>query len=315
MNNQPFRIGLSTCWNSDRHTDGYAMLREIADLGFQFVELSHGIRISLLSGILKALEEGWIRCRSVHNFCPLPMGIVVAAPNLYQPSARVSWERSRWFNQTIKTLEFANKIEAHRAVLHLGSLNFWFMNPAVSFERWVKEHPEILVTGEVYQEKLRSVLDKLHIEAKPAMGRVIACIESILPFAERYGVDLGFENREAISELPLEASFPSIFNHFNKASNVGFWYDCGHAKLKEQMGIASAIDILAQNAHRLIGVHLHDVVGKFDHQQIGTGGVDFKSIRPFLKPECALTLELSPHLSVDQILASKAYMEALLGFH
>ena len=39
---------LSTCWNSHRHTDGRAMLREIRDLGFDYAELSHGIRISLL---------------------------------------------------------------------------------------------------------------------------------------------------------------------------------------------------------------------------------------------------------------------------
>ncbi len=33
---------LSTCWNSGRHTDGRAMLREIRDLGFEYAELSHG---------------------------------------------------------------------------------------------------------------------------------------------------------------------------------------------------------------------------------------------------------------------------------
>ena len=41
---------LSSCWNSNRHTDGRAMLREIRELGFDYAELSHGIRISLLPG-------------------------------------------------------------------------------------------------------------------------------------------------------------------------------------------------------------------------------------------------------------------------
>ncbi len=49
---------LSTCWNSHRHTDGRAMLREIRELGFDYAELSHGIRISLLPGILDAVDAG-----------------------------------------------------------------------------------------------------------------------------------------------------------------------------------------------------------------------------------------------------------------
>ena len=80
-------VFLSTCWNSHRHTDGRAMLREIRDLGFQYAELSHGTRISLLPGILEAVDAGEIRISSLHNFCPLPMGVTYAAPNLYQFSA------------------------------------------------------------------------------------------------------------------------------------------------------------------------------------------------------------------------------------
>lgn len=64
------KIALSTCWCSHRHTDGYEMAREISEIGFRYIELSHGIRISLVPGILKALEEGIVEVVSVHNFCP-----------------------------------------------------------------------------------------------------------------------------------------------------------------------------------------------------------------------------------------------------
>jgi hypothetical protein len=52
---------LSTCWNSHRHTDGRALLREIRDLGFTHAELSHGTRISLMPGILDAVPRA--KCR------------------------------------------------------------------------------------------------------------------------------------------------------------------------------------------------------------------------------------------------------------
>ena len=68
-------LALSTCWCSHRHQDGHAMLAEMAGLGFKHVELSHGIRIPLVPGILRAVEEGVVKISSTHNFCPLPTGV------------------------------------------------------------------------------------------------------------------------------------------------------------------------------------------------------------------------------------------------
>ena len=63
------------------------MLREIRDLGFEYAELSHGIRLSLLPGIFEAVEAGEIKISSLHNFCPLPIGINQAAPNCFRFTA------------------------------------------------------------------------------------------------------------------------------------------------------------------------------------------------------------------------------------
>ena len=76
-------LSLSTSWCSSRHTDGYAMVQEMAGLGFGHVELSHGIRITLVPGILRAVEEGMVKIGYTHNFCPLPTGVNHAAPNLF----------------------------------------------------------------------------------------------------------------------------------------------------------------------------------------------------------------------------------------
>src|SRR5947199_793153 len=114
---------LSTCWNSHRHNDGRAMLREIRELGFEYAELSHGTRISLVPGIVDAVEAGEIKISSLHNFCPLPMGVNHAAPNLYQFSADRERERELAERFTIKTLEFAERVQAPLVVLHSGSID------------------------------------------------------------------------------------------------------------------------------------------------------------------------------------------------
>src|SRR5438876_4961741 len=113
---------LSTCWNSHRHTDGRAMLREIRDLGFEYAELSHGIRLGLVPGILEAVNAGEIKISSLHNFCPLPLGVNHASPNLYEFSDERARERELAIKHTLKTFEFADRVKAAVVVLHLGSI-------------------------------------------------------------------------------------------------------------------------------------------------------------------------------------------------
>src|ERR1051325_7738339 len=114
---------LSSCWNSQRHIDGRAMLEEIRALGFEYAELSHGIRISLLPGILDAVDAGVIRISSVHNFCPLPIGIYRAAPNIFQFSSENPRERENAYRHTVKTIETAARLKAPIVVLHMGSID------------------------------------------------------------------------------------------------------------------------------------------------------------------------------------------------
>ena len=86
------------------------MLREIRDLGFQFSELSHGIRVSLLPGILEAVDAGEIRISTLHNFCPLPMGVNHAAPNIFKFSSPDPRERESAYKHSLKTIELEDFI-------------------------------------------------------------------------------------------------------------------------------------------------------------------------------------------------------------
>src|SRR6266536_5364853 len=115
-------IAFSTCWNSGRHTSGDEMLREIQTLGFDLIELGHGIRISLMPGIQKMFDAGEVRFSSLHNFCPLPVEVMVASPDCYRFSAAYPEERQRAVNQTFQTIDFAQRLGAPFVVLHLGDV-------------------------------------------------------------------------------------------------------------------------------------------------------------------------------------------------
>jgi hypothetical protein len=62
-----------------------------------------------------------------------------------------------------------------------------------------------------------------------------------------------------------------------------------------------------------LGFHLHDVnsLGK-DHQAIGSGSVDFEMVSSHWRPEQLLTLELSPRVSLEDVVLSKERIEALV---
>src|SRR5207244_12626696 len=118
-----FIFWLSVCRKSHRHNDGRAMLREIRGLGFEYAELGHGIRISLLPGIIEAVDGGEIRISTLHNFCPLPIGVNQANPNLFRFSSLDSRERENAWRYSLKTLEMAQRLKVGLVVLHMGCID------------------------------------------------------------------------------------------------------------------------------------------------------------------------------------------------
>jgi sugar phosphate isomerase/epimerase len=299
---------LSTCWNSHRHTDGRAMLREIRDLGFGWAELSHGTRVSLLPGILEAVEAGEIKISSLHNFCPLPMGVNYAAPNLFQFSAAQPRERELANRYTVKTIEFAERVKAPVVVLHSGS---------IEMKNYTDKLLELVVRREKVADKYSRLCTELDEkrEAKkgPFVERLNEQLKSLQPFAEAHGVKLGIENRQALEELPVDSDFQFLFRELGSPT-FGYWHDTGHAQIKENLGFIHHAMQLESLRDRLVGFHVHDVEfpGR-DHMPPGGGMIDFAALKPFITPEHIKVFELSPNLTVEQVRSGVAHIKKLWG--
>ncbi len=287
---------LSTCWNSHRHIDGREMLLEIRNLGFTHAELSHGIRISLMPGILKSVESGDIRISTLHNFCPLPVGINHAAPNLYQFSAPTKRERELAVRYTIKTLDFAAQVGAPVVVLHCGS---------IGMDDFSTKLEELAKVGgnatPAYQKLLSKAVGKRSKSAAPWIRRAKETLLAIAPEAEKRGIKLGVECREAMEEIPLESGLEAFLADL-PGTVFGYWHDTGHAQIKENLGLRNHVDGLGAMAGKLLGFHVHDVVFPAkDHRAIGRGMIDFPRLRPMVKPEHIKVLELHPSLSEAEV--------------
>jgi sugar phosphate isomerase/epimerase len=284
------------------------MLREIRELGFDRAELSHGTRISLLPGIIDAFDAGEIQFSSVHNFCPLPMGVNHSAPNLYKFSADRERERELAHRYTIKTIEFAARVKAPLVVLHLGS---------VEMRDYTDKLIEMVGNKEKDTPRYESLCDeaeeKREARKQKYFARVYDSLRLLLPEAEKRGIKLGCENREALEELPFENDFHFLFRDI-PSPNLVYWHDTGHAQIKENLGFLHHAMHLESMREKLYGFHVHDVrfPGR-DHCRPGSGTVDFAALKPFVKPEHVKVFEFSPQLSPEEVKVGVAHIKATWG--
>ena len=298
----------SSCWNSHRHNDGRAMLREIRDLGFEFAELSHGTRISLMPGILQAVDAGEMRISTLHNFCPLPMGVNHSAPNLYQFSDERPRERELAHKHTLKTLDFAVRVKAPLVVLHVGS---------VEMKGYTDKLLEMLEAGEKDLPKFKKLCaelsEKREKKKKEFWTRTIESLKKIVPEAESRGIKLGVENRQSLEELPVESDYDFLFKEIT-SPNLVYWHDTGHAQIKENLGFINHRAHLESRREQLAGFHIHDVQfpGR-DHCAPGSGMIDFATLKPSVKPAHIKVFEFSPSMTVEEAKRGIAHIKQVWG--
>jgi sugar phosphate isomerase/epimerase len=138
-------------------------------------------------------------------------------------------------------------------------------------------------------------------------------LHRLIPEAEKRGLLLGIENREALEEIPFESDFPLFFREFTSPA-VRYWHDTGHAQIKENLGFIMHSMHLGAMAEQLTGFHLHDVEfpGR-DHRPPGTGSVDFAALKRWTKPEHIKVFEMSPSLEAVQVRDGVAWLKRVWG--
>ena len=289
-------LSCSTCWNSDRHTDGAAMLQEILDLGFTNVELGHGIRLSLMEKIQKEVEQGKLSISSLHNFCPLPIEITRSSPDCYQFSSHRKRERDRALKLTFQTIDFAVRFQAPIVVLHLGR---------VPMSSITHQLIQLVEKGEIYSKhyaelKLAAVRQR---ESKSAgfIQRIRESLDPIVEYATSKNIRLGIEGRHSYEEIPSELELPVLLDNIN-SPNVGYWHDFGHIQVKHNLGFLDHFEWLSSMAPHLFGCHLHDTVWPDkDHRPPFTGGIEYDKLIPLLPKNCLFVFEMGPRRTSAEI--------------
>ena len=291
-------LALSTCWHSHRHTDGRRLAAEARELGFEWIEISHGTHAPLLLGLLEAVAAGEIRVSSLHNFCPAPVEVMMDAPDVYEFTSAKPWERQRALSLTRKTLEMAARFGADRVVLHLGSVPM----PAFTGRLEALVQAGRLYAREFCELKLRLVARRAQAAAA-CLDAVKAALDALLPDCERFGVKLGLETRSHFEQIPTAPEMRLLLEHYRDCPWIGAWHDFGHVQRQANLALLDHAAYLAEIAPRLIGCHVHDVQWPArDHRApFLAGGVDLAGLLAQVPATVPLIWELSPGNRPEQV--------------
>jgi len=81
----------------------------------------------------------------------------------------------------------------------------------------------------------------------------------------------------------------------------------------EVLGFAKHKDFLNKSSKRILGIHLHDIIGYQDHHAPGVGQIDFESLKRYLKKGTIKVIEAHKQASQSQVKEAKVILEEIFN--
>ena len=297
-------FNISTCWNIEKHEKPEDAFKEIADFGFDGVELSwiNEERFAKMKGL--KLKVG-----SVHSYMPEPMQIKEGRwrNDVYRLTALDEEERKAAVACTLKTLEVSAGYGAKAVVVHLGIPEGYVQRSSTLFE--------LFAAGKMDSEefvKIRAeIMEERDLRKDKYFDLGLKSLEKINTFASRLKLKIGVETRFHYEELPGIPEFEFIFREF-RGGSLGYWHDIGHAESQEKLGFLPHDSYLNALKGDLIGMHIHDMKGLSDHMAPGTGELKYNKYIDMFKDSAILKVfEVHPFNTKEQVLAGRKMLEQL----
>ncbi len=297
---------LSTSWNYFQHKSGTELVQEIKSIGFDTIELNFALTESMVKDILALSQRSEIAVSSLHNMCPLPAEIEPgeASPDYYSLASSDEEERALAIGVAKNTIRYARMFGAKAVVLHTGR---------VQIKDRMRELAALIGDEKAFRPLKADMIRERDEKKDGYLDNVIKSLGDLVPYAKEMNVLLGIENRYYYREIPLIDEFEVIFNNFN-SGGVFYWHDAGHAEVFDRLGITRHKDLLERFASRLIGIHLHDIMGVIDdHKAPGLGTFDFKILKPYVSKDTIKVIEAHYPATANQIRKGAEYLKKIFG--
>jgi sugar phosphate isomerase/epimerase len=292
-------LALSTMWGIGQFPSLSGFFAAASGLGFSRFELNHAVNSGMLNGL--ALN-GW-RITSIHEPCPADISTSVLSERNWLISAPDEDDRQHGVMATRRSIDLAHELGAQVVIVHPGRVD---IEPGLdSRVRDLYRH------GRLGEPEYRRAKDQL-VAARAAhaainMRSVRLSVAELAEYAGRVGIRLGLENRYHYHEIPLPDELDDLLG-MGYGEVVGYWHDVGHAQALANLGFGSHEEWLQRFASRMVGVHLHDIVGLQDHLAAGLGCLDWDMVACYLPRNALRTCEFQTCNSPEKVTAGVRFL-------
>jgi len=279
-------------WAKGRFSHMAEFTAKAKEMGFTHIEANS----SISPRMLRELLETTVPISSIHSPCPAVLstrGIPVSSLSLSSLDAS---ERREIVSFTKQTIDLASNVSAKAIVLHMGEVPIDLSLQDRLFTLCSRSGTQ---TKEYIKVKEEFVYQRIS-RVRPYLDAARKSLQELSEYSRQKGIILGLETRFHLHEIPNIDEMAELLNEAPR-SLVGYWHDIGHAEVQQQLGFSLHEEWLSRFKHRMIGIHLHDVLGLSDHQAPGKGDVNWEMLTKYLHPGLVKVCEIGEWNDEDQI--------------
>ncbi len=279
-------------WAKNRFNHMSEFVAKAKELGFTHIEANASISRRMLSELL----ETAVPISSIHSPCPAVFSTRGTPASSLSLSSMDESERIEVVSFTKQTIDLAANVNAKAIVLHMGEIPVNSSLQDRLYTLCAKNHTQ---TKEYIQTKEEFVYQRIS-RARPYLDAARKSLQELTEYSRQKGIMLGLETRFRPHEIPNIDEMAELLNEAPE-SLVGYWHDIGHAEVQQQLGFSLHEEWLSRFKHRMIGIHLHDVLGLSDHQPPGKGDVNWEMLTKYLPLGIVKVCEIAECHDEEQI--------------
>lgn len=299
------KLALSSFWARGRFRPREFFQTGI-EFGFDGFEIS-GIRDDVF---YDEIRPGDFEIVSLHDPAPASHGAAASGSTGLRRAdivlTSLNEERRRAAVSIVtRSLEVAADYGAQAVVLHVGLAGI----------RSETAHriKSLYLSGEIASAQadharalFKSERAREHAERMQALGR---SLDALIPVASKRSVRLGLENRP-ICEMPNWEEMQEILARYPDEI-VGYWHDTGHAETPARLGMTPQVEWLEAFRSRLVGLHLHDVIGLESHYAPGSGIVDWAGLARLAPADTWRVVEIEGSVSPEELRRGVGHLRSM----
>jgi sugar phosphate isomerase/epimerase len=295
----PYDASFSTMWANKKFPALDDFFIAARQMGFAKVELSHQINSAMLAGI----ELDHYQFSSIHEPCPADISTETLKDRDWLVSSPDEESRRQGVTSIKRSIDLAKALGTGEVVMHSGSIQAdgsLEINLRALFEAGRGHSQE-------YPEIKNRMADIRAARAGIYLDSVKKSLMELLEYADRSGIRLGLENRYHFFDIPNPDEMGVLLS-LARPEQLGFVYDVGHAQALDRLGFYPHEEWLQRYSARMVGVHLHDVIGIADHYPPGLGEVDFDMVATYLPEDAFRTCEFQVANTTEQVKAGLKFL-------